>query len=90
MSQRLVYSIEKGHFSVGWYRSDLQKRGNVHREAFNPSKVTNKSYRNVINAPKYRSKPDWITVAPDGSFASYWLIRYDKNSKIDLIESVGA
>ena len=27
---------EIGHFSVGWYRSDLQKRGNVHREAFNP------------------------------------------------------
>lgn len=70
-------------------KSDLERRVDVHREAFHPSRVTYKSYGNVMNSPGYRSDLDWVAVAQDGTFASYCLIWYDKNSKTGLLEPVG-
>ncbi len=69
--------------------SDLKKRVNVHRESWHPSKVTYKSYGNVIRAPTYCPRLDWVIKGPDGDFASYCLIWFDNNSKIGLLEPVG-
>lgn len=69
--------------------SDLLKRVNVHRDAWNPSRVTYKSYRNVMNSPGYSPDMDWVIVAPDGSFASYCLVWRDEKSQIGLLEPAG-
>lgn len=68
---------------------DLEKRVNVHREVWEPSKVTQLSYRNVTSAPTYDPRLDWVIEAPDGSFASYCLIWYDRVSGLGLLEPVG-
>lgn len=69
--------------------SDFQKRVDVHREAWNPSRVTYKSYSNVMKTQTYCPKLDWVIEAPDGTFASYCLIWFDKKTKIGLLEPVG-
>ena len=69
--------------------ADLEKRVDVHREAFHPSKVTYRSYGNAINATGYNSRLDCVAVSPDGTFASFSLIWYDRNSGIGLLEPVG-
>ncbi len=70
-------------------KSDFEKRVEVHREAFHPSSVTYKSYGNVTQMNSYCQKLDWVVEAPDGTFASYCLIWFDKNTGIGLLEPVG-
>ena len=69
--------------------TDLEKRVDVHREAWHPSRVTYESYGNVMKAPGYSTRLDWIIIAPDGSVASYCLIWHDKKSQIGLLEPAG-
>lgn len=69
--------------------TDFEKRVDVHREVWHPSKVTYLSYRNVISTSTYNPRLDWVAAAPDGTFASYCLIWYDENTRIGLLEPVG-
>lgn len=69
--------------------SDFMKRVDLHREVWHPSKVTYRSYRNVMNTPPYSSDLDWVVTSPDGEFASYCLLWYDRNTGIGLLEPVG-
>lgn len=69
---------------------DWQRRVDVHRAAFHPSRVTLESYRHVRAAPTYRPDLDLVAVAPDGQFAAYCLLWYDERTRVGEYEPVGA
>lgn len=69
--------------------TDLEKRVDIHRKAFHPSRVTYDTYSKVMESPGYSPKLDWVVLAPDGSFASYCLIWNDPKTHIGLLEPVG-
>lgn len=69
---------------------DLERRVDVHRAAFHPSRVTNESYRKLMaDAWPYRPELDCVAVAPDGSFASYALGWLDEANRTGELEPVG-
>lgn len=68
---------------------DLKKRVDVHRKAWEPSKVTYESYGNVMRSSGYSPNLDWVIVGPDGTFVSSCLIWYDKLTHIGLLEPTG-
>jgi GNAT superfamily N-acetyltransferase len=68
---------------------DLNRRVEIHRTVWHPSRVTATSYRRVMATWPYRLELDWVAVAPDGSFAAYacgWLD--EVNGAVEL-EPVG-
>jgi GNAT superfamily N-acetyltransferase len=54
-----------------------------------PSRVTESSYRNVMAEWPYRGSLDCVVEAPDGRFASYVLVRPDDENGVGLFEPVG-
>jgi GNAT superfamily N-acetyltransferase len=68
---------------------DLERRVEVHRSAFHPSRVTVESYANVMTAWPYRPDLDWVVEAPDGRFAASCLIWWDERNKVGELEPVG-
>jgi GNAT superfamily N-acetyltransferase len=69
--------------------ADLDRRVEIHRTVWHPSRVTATSYQRVMATWPYRSELDWVAVAPDGSFAAYacgWLD--EANGAVEL-EPVG-
>jgi ribosomal protein S18 acetylase RimI-like enzyme len=68
---------------------DVERRVAVHRAAFDPSRVTVESYRNVMRAWPYRRGLDCVVEAPGGSFASYVLVWYDDENRVGEFEPVG-
>jgi ribosomal protein S18 acetylase RimI-like enzyme len=69
--------------------ADLAERVAAHRDAFAPSRVTEKSYRNVMSAWPYRRSLDCVVEAPDGRFAAYCLIWPDDENRVGELEPVG-
>src|SRR5690625_5619202 len=47
---------------------ELVDRVAVHREAFNPSRVSEESYLNVMNTYPYDPSLDWVIESPSGEF----------------------
>jgi GNAT superfamily N-acetyltransferase len=68
---------------------DLARRVAVHRVVWNPSRVTEGSYRNVMSAWPYRSELDWVVEAPDGVLAAQCLIWLDEKNQVGELEPVG-
>jgi ribosomal protein S18 acetylase RimI-like enzyme len=68
---------------------DLQARVAVHRAAWEPSRVTEESYRNVMRTWPYRADLDCVVEAPDGTFAAYVLCWYDDANRVGEFEPVG-
>jgi ribosomal protein S18 acetylase RimI-like enzyme len=68
---------------------DLHERVEIHRAVWNPSRVTEKSYRNVMAAWPYRPDLDCVVEAADGGFASYVLCWYDEANRAGEFEPVG-
>jgi len=68
---------------------DLAERVAVHREVWEPSRVTESSYSNVMAAWPYRGSLDCVVEAPDGRFASYVLAWPDDQNGFGLFEPVG-
>ncbi len=68
---------------------DFERRVDLHRKVWNPSKVTYESYRNVTRTPPYTPRLDWVIESPEGDFASYCLLWPDRESGIGLFEPVG-
>ncbi|HXH89292.1 MAG TPA: GNAT family N-acetyltransferase [Gaiellaceae bacterium] len=68
---------------------DLERRVEVHRAAFHPSKVTAPAYRLLRTLPPYRADLDLVVEAPDGSFAAYALVWLDEENGIGELEPVG-
>ncbi len=69
--------------------ADVESRVEAHRSAFEPSRVTVESYRNVMQAWPYRAGLDCIAVAPDGRVASYVLAWLDDENRAGEFEPVG-
>jgi GNAT superfamily N-acetyltransferase len=69
--------------------ADLHERVEVHRAVWAPSRVTEESYRNVMQAWPYRRDLDCVVEAPDGAFASYALCWYDEENGVGELEPVG-
>ncbi len=71
---------------------DLPRRVAVHRAAwsvFGPSRVTETSYRSLMQAWPYRRELDWVVEAPDGSFVSSCLAWLDEENRAGELEPVG-
>ena len=58
--------------------ADLERRVDVHRAAFAPSRVVPESYARVQASPPYRHELDWVVEAPDGRFAAFALCWLDE------------
>jgi ribosomal protein S18 acetylase RimI-like enzyme len=78
-------------FSLGRVRgeADLERRVEVHRSAFEPSRVQVESYRRVTRAWPYRPELDHVVEAPDGSLAAFCLCWLDERNGVGLFEPVG-
>jgi len=68
---------------------DVGPRVEAHRSAFNPSRVTPKSYRDVMRAWPYRAALDCVVEAPDGRIAAYCLAWLDAENRVGELEPVG-
>ena len=68
---------------------DVAERVAIHREVWEPSRVTESSYRNVMAEWPYRGSLDCVVEAPDGRFASYVLVWPDDENGVGLFEPVG-
>ncbi len=68
---------------------DLERRVEVHRDAFAPSKMTVEKHRTVMGLPTYRADLDLVVVAPDDTFAAYCLVWFDERNRIGIFEPVG-
>lgn len=68
---------------------DVPSRVDAHRSAFDPSRVTVESYRNVMEAWPYRPELDCIVVTADGRVASYCLAWLDDVNRVGELEPVG-
>jgi mycothiol synthase len=71
-------------------QADIPQRVAVHRSAFHPSRLTEERYTRVLAAPTYWPDLDIVAVAPDGMFAAFCLCWYDEESRVGLLEPVGA
>jgi ribosomal protein S18 acetylase RimI-like enzyme len=69
---------------------EWQRRVNLHRVVYHPSRVTLKAYRRLRAAPIYRPDLDLVAVAPNGAFVSYCILWYDERNRIGEYEPVGA
>jgi ribosomal protein S18 acetylase RimI-like enzyme len=84
------YEVPKG-FTLRTVREedDLAARVDVHRAVWEPSRVTEESYGNVMRTWPYRPDLDCVLEAPDGSLAAYVLCWYDEANRVGEFEPVG-
>jgi ribosomal protein S18 acetylase RimI-like enzyme len=68
---------------------DVERRVEVHRAAFAPSRVVAESYRRVMRSWPYRPGLDHVVVAPDGAFAAFCLCWLDEVNRVGDLEPVG-
>ncbi|SDY03373.1 Ribosomal protein S18 acetylase RimI [Amycolatopsis xylanica] len=68
---------------------DLARRVAVHQAAWQPSKVTEESYRTAMGTWPYRSTLDWVAEAEDDTFAASCLIWLDERNRVGELEPVG-
>ncbi len=69
---------------------EWQRRVDLHRVVWHPSRVTLEAYRRLRGAPFYRPDLDLVAVAPNGEFASYCILWYDERTRVGEYEPVGA
>jgi ribosomal protein S18 acetylase RimI-like enzyme len=67
---------------------ELPERVRVHRSAWEPSRVTEASYKRLTGCWPYRYDLDWI-VELDGTFASFCLAWLDEMHEVGELEPVG-
>jgi ribosomal protein S18 acetylase RimI-like enzyme len=68
---------------------DVERRVEVHRAAFAPSRVVPESYARLQQEWPYRSDLDHVIEAPDGTFAAFCLAWLDEENRAGLLEPVG-
>lgn len=69
--------------------ADLERRVEVHRAAFAPSRVVPESYRALMRAYPYRADLDNVVEAPDGTLAAFCLCWLDEVNRVGELEPVG-
>jgi mycothiol synthase len=67
----------------------IERRVELHRAVWAPSKMTVAKHRAVMASPTYRPDLDLIAVAPNGDFASYAIVWHDPVNRIGVFEPVG-
>lgn len=68
---------------------DLDARVDVHRSAFDPSRMTVEKYRGLATRRHYSPERDRVIVAPDGSSAAFANAWWDPVARIGELEPVG-
>ena len=68
---------------------DLERRVEVHRSAFAPSRMTVAKYAAMPSMPHYDGSRDLVVEAPDGSFAAFTAVWWDPAARIGEFEPVG-
>lgn len=68
---------------------DLERRVEVHRAAFAPSRVVPESYARLQREWPYRADLDHVVEAPDGTFAAFCIAWLDEANRGGLLEPVG-
>ncbi len=68
---------------------DLERRVEVHRAAFAPSRMTVARYETLAAMPHYAPERDLVVEAPDGSFAAFTMVWWDPDGRIGEFEPVG-
>lgn len=68
---------------------EWQRRVDLHRVVYHPSRVTLSAYRRLRAAPVYRPDLDLVAIAPDGEFVSYCILWYDERNHVGEYEPVG-
>jgi len=73
--------------------NDLERRRKAFGRGFNhedPSEWPSLfSYQELQKAPDYRKDRDLYVVAPDGEFASFCILWWDKRNRVGILEPVG-
>ncbi len=69
--------------------ADAQRRVDVHRAAFAPSRVVAESYRRLMREPPYNPDLDYVIEAGDGTFAAFCLVWLDEENRVAELEPVG-
>ena len=94
MAQRLDRELDAPRLPDG-YRirtvapDDLERRVEVHRAAFAPSRVVPASYARLQREWPYRPDLDHVVEAPDGTFAAFCIAWLDEENRAGLIEPAG-
>ena len=68
---------------------EIAQRASAHREAFNPSRITDEHYGRLRRMPEYEEDLDLVAVTADGTVASFCLCWLDPVNKVGLFEPVG-
>lgn len=80
------YSVQD---MVGATPERIERRVEVHRAAWAPSRMTVAKHTAVMQSPTYRPDLDLVVVAPDGAFASCTIVWHDPVNAIGVFEPVG-
>ncbi len=70
--------------------SEFEKRVELHRAVWYPSRVTVEAYERLRAAPLYRPDLDLVAVSAEGDFAAYCICWYDPVNHTGEFEPVGA
>lgn len=83
------YLPEGFHFLEAMRPEWVDKRADVHFNAFNPSAMTTEKYTAFMEAPGYDPELDVVVVAPDGRFAAFAMGWVDDETQSGEFEPVG-
>jgi RimJ/RimL family protein N-acetyltransferase len=67
----------------------IAARVNVHRAAWEPSRMTVTKHRAVMQSPTYRPDLDLVVIGPDEAFATCTIVWFDEQNSIGVFEPVG-
>jgi mycothiol synthase len=68
---------------------EIGQRASAHREAFQPSRLTDEQYHRLRQQPEYEPELDVVTAAADGTVAAFCQCWLDPVNKVGLFEPVG-
>jgi ribosomal protein S18 acetylase RimI-like enzyme len=75
--------------SVGVDDAYVEARVNVHRAAWEPSRMTVAKHRAVMQAPTYQPDLDLVVIGPGEAFATCTIVWFDEQNRIGVFEPVG-
>ena len=68
---------------------EVPARVEVHRAAFQPSRLNVEKYERLLTLPRYRFDDDLVVEAPDGRLAAFAMAWWDVDARVGEFEPVG-